>query len=451
MATLRFADPDVFRQVTGHLFSGHGDERFVFLLCRWRSTPNGPALITQDAVVVDPSDVVFDVEGWSLSNHALDRVINAAAARQLAVVEAHNHAIGPPRFSSTDRSGLRLFAEFMLTSFPDRPYAATVWAGEHAYGEWFARGPDGTAEAHAIDRIVLAADRLSILNVEEGSYAPQEEISKRQTPVFGDNGQRTLRQMRVAIVGLGGTGSHMALTLAYLGVRDFVLVDSDRVEPSNLNRFVIGTPADIGLLKVDLASRSIRSIAPGAKTVAVNASLTSVDDEVAAEITGCDLVIGCVDDDGPRLLLNRLAVNYCIPYVDVATGITMKEDRLVEVGGRVTFVTPVGPCLSCTGELDINEVRTYFMSDEERERSRRHGYVSGRDIVSPSVVSLNGLIVHTAVNELCLWVAGYRHPTPRIDVDLLGNDKPSGPRTSPRRGVSRRIGCPECGASAATA
>lgn len=365
-------------------------------------------------------------------------------------MEAHNHGIGPPRFSATDRAGLEPFAGFILDSFPDRPYGATVWAGDQVYGEWFTQNSNGKPISQEMDRVLLAGDKFEVLSDSRSSDLVGGEVSERQMPIFGVAGQRTLEQLRVAVVGLGGTGSHMVRALTYLGVRHFTLIDQDRVELSNLNRLVTATPADLDAPKVVVAARAIRSIAPDANVVMIEENLTTDEGEITKLIADTDLIVGCVDDDGPRLLLNRLAVAHGLTYVDVATGITVQDGRMVEAGGRIVFVTPGGVCLGCTGELDVNEVRAYFLSDAERGRARRHGYVSSSDTPSPAVVSLNGLVVHTALNELCLWIAGLRSPAPRIDVDLLGNESPVGPRVTPRRDVRRRDGCVECGALTVT-
>ena len=69
--------------------------------------------------------------------------------------------------------------------------------------------------------IVLVGPRLQVLTAADAK-APHSEIADRQLAVLGVTGQQTLGQLRVGIVGLGGTGSHMAQNLAYLGARDSV-------------------------------------------------------------------------------------------------------------------------------------------------------------------------------------------------------------------------------------
>ena len=68
----------------------------------------------------------------------------------------------------------------------------------------------------------------------------------RQIPILGEVGQSTLRGLRVAVVGAGGTGSHAITLLAYLGDRDFILLDDDLIEVTNLNRVATAELADLG-------------------------------------------------------------------------------------------------------------------------------------------------------------------------------------------------------------
>lgn len=86
-------------------------------------------------------------------------------------------------------------------------------------------------------------------------------------------GQSQLATIRVAIAGLGKTGSHIAQQLAYVGIPDFVLIDPDAVDLTNLNRLVGAVPADLSMVrpardgafdtpKVYVLRRLIKQIAP---------------------------------------------------------------------------------------------------------------------------------------------------------------------------------------------
>src|SRR6266446_10531916 len=86
----------------------------------------------------------------------------------------------------------------------------------------------------------------------------------RNIGLFGAEGQRILRQTRVAVVGVGGLGSHVVQQLALLGVGGITLIDHEEVSTSNKNRY-IGLRNDDpipGTAKVATAARLIESIDP---------------------------------------------------------------------------------------------------------------------------------------------------------------------------------------------
>ncbi len=70
-----------------------------------------------------------------------------------------------------------------------------------------------------------------------------------------------LGRARVGIAGAGGLGSNAALMLARSGVEDFLLIDHDVVEPSNLNRQQFW-PRHVGRLKVEALAELLRELNP---------------------------------------------------------------------------------------------------------------------------------------------------------------------------------------------
>ena len=75
--------------------------------------------------------------------------------------------------------------------------------------------------------------------------AGRTELNLDRQSFLGKNSASVLDGTRVAIVGLGGGGSHIAQQLGHLGVGEFVLIDQDVVEDSNLNRLVGATQQDV--------------------------------------------------------------------------------------------------------------------------------------------------------------------------------------------------------------
>ncbi|HLG60516.1 MAG TPA: TOMM precursor leader peptide-binding protein [Ktedonosporobacter sp.] len=128
--------------------------------------------------------------------------------------------------------------------------------------------------------------------------------------------QQRLRDARVAVLGVGGTGSWIALLLAQLGIGHLTLVDEDRITSSNLTRQALYTERDIGRCKVVAASEALRAINSEIQLTAVARSITT-EEELAELCQGSNLVIITF---GPFLLpdpsrLQRACVRQGIPCV----------------------------------------------------------------------------------------------------------------------------------------
>ena len=80
-------------------------------------------------------------------------------------------------------------------------------------------------------------------------------MASRHTPQVHEK----VKLAKVAIAGLGGLGSHIAIALGRLGVGELLLVDHDIVEPSNLNRqsYYI---SHLGLKKTDALKHQLADI-----------------------------------------------------------------------------------------------------------------------------------------------------------------------------------------------
>lgn len=87
-----------------------------------------------------------------------------------------------------------------------------------------------------IDSDAPLAENDTLTIIRKGVMPESEELESmmmaRHTPAV----HKKLKQGRVAIAGLGGLGSNIAVMLARIGVGKLLLVDFDIVEPSNLNR-----------------------------------------------------------------------------------------------------------------------------------------------------------------------------------------------------------------------
>ena len=156
-------------------------------------------------------------------------------------------------------------------------------------------------------------------------------------PQVGEDGQRTLKNSRVLLVGAGGLGSPVALYLAAAGVGTIGLVDFDAVDLSNLQRQILHGSAAIGSSKIDSALDRLRDINPNVRVEPYETRLTSAN---ALEIArGYDVIVDGTDNFATRYLVNDTSVLLGIPNV---YGSVYRFE-----GQASVFGAPAGPCYRC--------------------------------------------------------------------------------------------------------
>jgi bacteriocin biosynthesis cyclodehydratase domain-containing protein len=131
--------------------------------------------------------------------------------------------------------------------------------------------------------------------------------------------QRRLREAKVAVLGVGGLGGWTAMALATCGIGELWLIDGDRVEISNLNRQILYSVADLGLLKVEVAAARLRAFNPEAKITATARRLGSAA-EIAEFIDGADVVIDAIDWPAfeVEVWCNEACFEAGIPYITMS-------------------------------------------------------------------------------------------------------------------------------------
>jgi molybdopterin/thiamine biosynthesis adenylyltransferase len=435
MGVLRIPE-EIYAKASAHVLRGPG-ERFAFFHARVDRAGADTVFAVQGVTLVPSDRVRLGRAGYDIDSSFLLDLVNDAVRGGYALVEAHNHKGALPRFSKLDLEQLGEFVPYVLESLGGRPYSATVWGDDSIYGVYYSE-PD---RARPLRSICAVGERLLQVVSRDDDLAVVSTGFDRQLPWFTAVGQRRLSRLRVAVVGAGGTASPLVLELAYLGLRDLSVIDYDDSDDTSMNRLMTAAAADIGMPKALLARRAVLAIAPAAGARALRCDVRTRD--ALDALRGADVIFGCVDNDGARLVLNELAVAYGIPYFDLGVAIEADGGAVTEAGGRLAAVVPGGPCLLCMDLLDLREAAYFLASPEQQRLQRELGYVRGLDVPAPAVVSLNGTIASLAATELALYASGIRRPNPLTVVDVLGVGRLPGQWTVPER-VTRRDGCVHC-------
>jgi molybdopterin/thiamine biosynthesis adenylyltransferase len=188
--------------------------------------------------------------------------------------------------------------------------------------------------------------------------------------------QNKLRYSKVLVVGAGALGNEVIKNLALAGVGSITIIDSDRVEKSNLSKcilfrvpssefgvrnngtrdLVLGTrvppprpsisnqdrraegPEErmLGEFKVEVIKKSLKELVP---EVEVEAIAKNIEDMPEDFVSGFDVVLGCVDNIEARLHINAQCYYHKVPYID---------GGIDGLSGKVQVVLPrVTPCIQC--------------------------------------------------------------------------------------------------------
>ena len=190
-------------------------------------------------------------------------------------------------------------------------------------------------------RKALAATPAAPATAREGGFSEAERnryarhIMLRE---IGGQGQQRLARAKVLVVGAGGLGSPVLLTLAGAGVGVIGVIDDDLVEASNLQRQFIHTDERLGMPKVFSAEQAMKALNP---FIEVRPYQRRLDEPVAAAlIADYDLVLDGTDNFETRLLVNRTCAGLGKPLISGA---------ISQWEGQLSLYDPArgAPCYEC--------------------------------------------------------------------------------------------------------
>ena len=395
-----------------HLFPADGCEAAAFAVCGRRAGANRHVLTVREIVPIPYKDCpVRTPVRVTWNSKVLLPLLERAMKSGEAIVKFHSHRGDYPRFSETDDISDR---DFFSSAFgwteSVYPHASCVMLSD---GKIFGRIAKPSGDFEPLSLVAVAGNDLFFWHAETKSDSQDEpEFALRHIQAFGDGTFNILRRLSVAVVGCSGTGSPLIEQLARLGIGKLVLIDPDRIEHKNLNRIVNATKADAerNEVKVEVLARAIRAMGTGVEVVPVADTLFNP--EVILTVAECDLALGCVDSVEARQLLNRLAVFYNLPYIDLGVSLDANGAGSVENAAcSVHYLQPGRSSLMSRGMFtpqDLYEESLKRTNPDEYEKQLKEKYIRGVAVDRPAVISLNMLAASVAVNELLARIHRFR-------------------------------------------
>lgn len=246
-------------------------------------------------------------------------------------------------------------------------------------------------------------------------------IMDRSTRLWGLAGRRILQNLRIGVVGAGGTGSIAILSSAQMGVGRILVCDKDTVKPHNRHRNLGITKNDVGRLKAEAMAEKAIAVATAEPFYVETFADWATTAEGLKKLRDCDVVFCCVDKLAPRVPLNLLAYLHLIPVFDMSSWIHSNSQGIVDAIMTHAHVWSPGiPCAWCKGTLSSREL-TREAQGMQRGAEERIAYglpLDATDGVEPSVLPLNMFGTALAFIEFMQVALGITERTPR-DLKLI--------------------------------
>ena len=146
----------------------------------------------------------------------------------------------------------------------------------------------------------------------------KEEWINALTERHGEELHKAFSSATVAICGLGGLGSNIAITLARAGIGKLILIDFDRVDISNLHRQQYKA-SQIGMYKTYALTDNLREINPYIEFEAQTERIT--EDNAVKFLQGADIICEAFDDaECKAMLTNTVLSELPDKYLVAASG-----------------------------------------------------------------------------------------------------------------------------------
>ncbi|TGZ49510.1 ubiquitin-like modifier-activating enzyme 5 isoform X1 [Temnothorax longispinosus] len=204
------------------------------------------------------------------------------------------------------------------------------------------------------DRATVTRGRIEHMSDEVVDSNPYSRLMALKRMGIVENYEK-IRELTIAIVGIGGVGSVTAEMLTRCGIGKLILFDYDSVELANMNRLFF-QPYQAGQSKVEAAANTLRYINPDVEIEIRNYNITAVDyfqdfmntmSNSSLKNGPVDLVLSCVDNFEARMAINTACNELNEKWFE--SGVSENA-----VSGHIQFIVPgETACFACAPPLIV--------------------------------------------------------------------------------------------------
>lgn len=223
---------------------------------------------------------------------------------------------------------------------------------------------------------------------------------EREELLIGQDNLSFLSRTKILIFGVGGVGGYTAECLARAGIGHLTLVDSDKVDITNINRQILALNSTIGKYKVDVCKDRIKDINPEAEVITKQLFYLP---ETADEINfyAYDYIADCIDTVAAKIDIICRAKEAGTPVIS-AMGAAGKLDPS---GFTATDISKTSYCPLAKvmrrelHKRGINHVKVVYSPESPipPKKGRRPGTISF--VPAAAGITLAGAMINDLLNE----------------------------------------------------
>ena len=222
----------------------------------------------------------------------------------------------------------------------------------------------------------------------------------RTEMLFGKEAMEKLKNLRVAVFGVGGVGGHAAEAIARSGVGNIDLFDNDTVSITNINRQIVAYMSTVGREKTEVMKERILDINPEAKVTCHNVFFMP-ENSHEFDFSKYSYVVDAVDTVTAKIEIIRKAKEANVPVISsMGTGNKLCPAMFEVADISKTSVCPLAKVMRRELKLrGIKDVKVVYSKEEsikprasEEETEKRQ--IPGSTAFSPAVA---GLIIASEV------------------------------------------------------
>lgn len=193
-----------------------------------------------------------------------------------------------------------------------------------------------------------------------------ENWLNRTEMLIGSENLYKLKKSSIVLFGIGGVGSYVLEALVRSGIENFVIVDKDIVDITNINRQIIATTSSIGKNKVDVAKERALDINPNCNITTIKEFVTKENLSNILNDLSIDYIVDAIDTVSSKISIIQYAYDNNVKIISsMGTGNKLDGNKFEITDISKTSVCPLAKVIRRElKKLNIPHLKVLYSKEE---------------------------------------------------------------------------------------